>query len=147
MGWKQDRELLPGIAKIVRWFPIAWIGVRFADLAWKGRLGLLFAADRYSALFWIETGLAAWGAAILFTEEGRFDPGKRFWAALLLIFSGALYRFDTYILALRPLGHWSYFPSLGEITIALSLWSMAFCVFVLLSRLFPVIAAPAKVQP
>jgi Ni/Fe-hydrogenase subunit HybB-like protein len=145
MGWKQDRDLLPGIAKLARWFPVAWLGLRLADLAWKGRLGLLFAPDRYSVLFWIESGLAVWGAAILFTEEGRFDPGKRFWAAILLILSGALYRFDTYVIALRPLGQWSYFPSLGEITVALSLWSMAFCVFVLLSRRFPIIAAPAKV--
>lgn len=138
MGWKQDADLLPGLAKIIRWFPMAWLALRFADLAVKGRLGLLIVPDGYTLLFWLETGLAAWGGALFFTRSGQENPGVRLGAALLLIASGTLYRFDTYLIALRPLGGFTYFPSLGELIVALSLWSMAFCVFLLVSRRFPI---------
>ena len=70
---------------------------------------------------------------------GRAVLGPRW-----LIVAGALYRFDTYLVGITPLGDWSYFPSLGEIAVSVSLWSMAIAIFVLVAKYFPIIIRPGS---
>jgi Ni/Fe-hydrogenase subunit HybB-like protein len=142
-GQEQERELMPRIAKIAVWLVVAFFALRFGDLAVKGRLGLVFQADRFSVLFLAEMALAGAGAALLFTRKGRENAGTRFGSAMLLIASGALYRFDTYLIALQPRGDWSYFPSLGEVFVSLGLFALALCVFIALSKRFPILTRPA----
>jgi Ni/Fe-hydrogenase subunit HybB-like protein len=47
---------------------------------------------------------------------------------------------DTYITVYRPAPGWDYFPSLGEMTVTLGMAAIGIAVFILVSRLFPVVA-------
>ncbi len=144
---RQEYDLLPRLSVVAILLVGAWWGIRLVDLAWNGRLGLAFALDRFSVLFLIEAGLAFGGVLLLARKSGRENPGVRFGAALLLLASGALYRFSTYLLALQPRQSGSYFPSLGEVFVSLGLFSLAMCVFILIARKFPIIVGPAPRAP
>ena len=143
LGRPQDQELLPVLGRVAAALVAAFFAVRFLDLAFEGRLSLLFVADRFALLFWVEMALAAAGGVLLVTRRGSVDPGMRLLAALALLLSGALYRFDTYLIALQVRTSEVYFPSVGEIFSALGLFGMAGCVFLVLVRRFPILVAPA----
>lgn len=141
---RQDRDLLPVLSQVAAGLVAAFFVVRFGDLAWQGRLGYLFNADRFAAFFWLEMVLAGAGGAVLATQGGRTDPGKRMGAAVALLLSGALYRFDTYLIGLQVRVPEVYFPSVGEILASLGLFAMAGCVFLVLVRRFPILVGPAR---
>ena len=141
LGRPQEDDLLPRISRLPPWLVLGYLALRFGDLAFKGRLGLLLVPDRFAFFFWLEIGLALAGSALLLGEVQRRDPGRRFLAALSLILFGALYRFDTYLIGIVPRGDWHYFPSVGEIFVSLGLWALAGCVFIIVVKRFPVLAA------
>lgn len=141
LGRPQENELLPRLSRLPPWLVLAYLALRFGDLAFKGRLGLLLNTDRFAFFFWVEIGLALAGSALLLGEEHRRNPGRRFLAAMMLILFGALYRFDTYLIGIVPRGDWHYFPSVGEIFVSLGLWALAGCVFMVVVKRFPVLAA------
>ena len=137
----QENDILPRLSKIVVGIAAVYLAIRFGDLVYKGRVGLLFEAGRFAPLFWIEVLLAVAGALLLLRKAGRESPGVRFGAALLFVFSGALYRFDTYLVALQPVSGWHYWPSIGETFLSLGLFSMAGCIFIIVVKRFPVLSA------
>jgi Ni/Fe-hydrogenase subunit HybB-like protein len=143
LGRPQEDDLVPRLSRLPPWIVLAYLVIRFGDLIWKGRLALLFTPDRFAFFFWLEISLALAGAVLLSSDSRRHNPGLRFLAALSLLLFGALYRFDTYLIAIVPRGDWHYFPSFGEIFVSLGLWSLAGCLFVAIVKRFPVLAAPA----
>jgi Ni/Fe-hydrogenase subunit HybB-like protein len=78
---------------------------------------------------------------MLFPAAARRRPGTQFRAALLLLAGGALYRFDTYLVAFQPGSQWSYFPSLGEIVVTVGLVAFEILVYLVLVKLFPILGA------
>jgi Ni/Fe-hydrogenase subunit HybB-like protein len=143
----QENDLLPRLSRLPPYLVAAYLAIRFGDLAWKGRLPLLFESGRFAFFFWIEIALAIAGSALLVGEASRRNPGRRFLAALSLILFGSLYRFDTYLIGIVPRGGWHYFPSFGEMFVSLGLWALAGCVFILVVKRFPVLAAPSSREP
>ncbi len=147
LGRPQEDDLMPRLARLPPFLVLAFLLLRFGDLAFKGRLGLLLVPDRYAFFFWLEIGLALAGSALLLGDGHRRDPGRRFLAALSLILFGALYRFDTYLIGIVPRGDWHYFPAPAEIFVSLGLWALAGCVFIVVVKRFPVLdAAPPGAQ-
>jgi Ni/Fe-hydrogenase subunit HybB-like protein len=63
---------------------------------------------------------------------------------MLLMASGSLYRFDTYLVAFRPGAHWSYFPSVGEILVTVGLIAGELMAFVLIVKLFPILTVEKR---
>jgi Ni/Fe-hydrogenase subunit HybB-like protein len=63
-----------------------------------------------------------------------------FRAAALLATAGALYRFDTFLVAFNPGDHWSYFPSIGEITITAGLVAMEILAYIFIIHYFPIMS-------
>jgi Ni/Fe-hydrogenase subunit HybB-like protein len=54
--------------------------------------------------------------------------------------AGALYRFDTYLVAFVPGAHWSYFPSVPELLITVGLVAGEALAYVVIVRNFPIFA-------
>jgi Ni/Fe-hydrogenase subunit HybB-like protein len=139
-GRRPETKMLAGLAGIIMPILLAFAAVRFVDLAVRGRLGLLVAFDVRSVLALLEFGLVIAAAAMLWTPAGRRAAGTQFRAALLLLIAGALYRFDTYLVAFQPGPQWSYFPSLGEITVTVGLVAFEILVYLVLVKQFPILA-------
>jgi len=118
---------------------------RVADLAWRGQLGLLAAGDIRSLLVLIEFGLMLAPAVMLRSAARRRDLGHLVRAAMLMMFGGALYRFDTYLVAFTPGAHWSYFPSVPEILISTGLVAAEIMAYIAVVKTFPILAGRTAV--
>jgi Ni/Fe-hydrogenase subunit HybB-like protein len=55
-------------------------------------------------------------------------------------FAGALYRFDTYLLAYQPGSNWSYFPSVPELLMTFGFVATELALYIFLVKRFPIIA-------
>ncbi len=140
-------KMLAGLAGAM--VPILYVfaALRFADLAWRGRLGLLFAGDGRSVLAALEFVLFLAPTVMLASRARRHDLGNLVRAAMVMMFAGALYRFDTYLVAFTPGAHWSYFPSVQEILVTLGLISVELMAYILIVKTFPILAGhPAAAE-
>jgi len=135
-----ETSMLGTLAGIIVPLQIVYVVVRLADLAFRGRLGLLFADDMRAAMVWIELVLALAPAAMLAPVAGRRDLGRLFRAALVLMFAGAVYRFDTYLVAFTPGAHWSYFPTVPEMGVTVGLVAFEVLAYVAIVKTFPILS-------
>lgn len=134
-----EQRLLGKISPIVAWLLIGFLALRFIDIASRGHLGLAFAGDLNSALFWMETilfGAAAW---ILASPRGRRNQRLMFLAALLMVLAGSLYRINAYLVAYNPGNGWTYFPSVPELMITIGVVSLEIMLYLLFIKKLPVL--------
>ena len=136
---RPEREMLAGLGKAIVPFMGVYVALRVIDLVVRGQIGALFALDLYSVMSLLEFGLFIAAIAMLSSQVRRRRLGMLFRAAVLLIVAGALYRFDTYLVAFRPGAQWSYFPSVGEILITVGLVSGEILLYILVVKLFPIL--------
>ncbi len=116
-----------------------YLVLRFADVVIRGKLGLLF-RDGYSLLFWLEIALFAAPMVMLMDAGRRRNFPTLFRAATLMLLAGAVYRFDTYLVAFRPGAQWAYFPSLWEILITAGVVAVEIAAYIVIVKRFPVLA-------
>lgn len=143
---KPETEMLAGVGGAMVPIVFAYPALRLADLAWQGKLGMLFAFDLFSVLALAELALAIAPGVMLLGAERRRNLGHLFRAAILMMLAGGVYRFDTYLVAFRPGDQWSYFPSPTELLITLGLVAAEIIVYVVVIKVFPILsiaAAPA----
>jgi Ni/Fe-hydrogenase subunit HybB-like protein len=120
-----------------------YLGLRIVDLAIRRQFGALFAFDVYGTMSLVELALFVLGATLLAGDARRRDPGNLMRAALVLVFAGALYRFDVFLLAFQPGPHWSYFPNVNEILITVGLVAGEIGIYIVFVRMFPILAGRA----
>jgi Ni/Fe-hydrogenase subunit HybB-like protein len=142
-GHKPDLKMLGGLALALLPFMGAYMLVRVGDLLWRGLLGALLSFDVFSVMVWAEMALVVVPAVMIW--QGRRHPrlGTLTRAALLMMAAGAVYRFDTYLLAFEPGAHWSYFPSLLEITVTAGIFSFEALAYINIVTWLPVMSATA----
>jgi Ni/Fe-hydrogenase subunit HybB-like protein len=140
LGRKLETAMLARLARIIVPLQGAWIGLRLYDLLVRDELALAFTPSPYAGLFWLEIALFAAPAFMLASRERASQPATLFRAAGLLAFAGALYRFDTFLVAFQPGEHWSYFPSMGEITITAGLVAMEILAYIAIIHYFPIMS-------
>jgi Ni/Fe-hydrogenase subunit HybB-like protein len=139
-----ETTMLASLAAAIVPIQIAFVVIRIADLAWNGRLGLLVAGDIRSAMAAIELALFIVPIVMLISPAGRRDLGHLFRAALVMMFAGAVFRFNTYLVAFTPGAHWSYFPSVSEMLITIGLVSFEILAYVAIVRHFPILAGQTR---
>ncbi len=143
-----DQRLFAQLSKVNAALLVAYLVIRLGDVALQGKLRYL-GANWPTFFFAIEIALFAIPAVMFFLPRVQASRGRLFGAALLSLWAGAVYRVDTYMTMYRPAGWradgtpvpagWSYFPSLGETMVTLGMAAIGVAVFVLVSRLFPVV--------
>lgn len=138
-GHKPDVALLRNLAKLSAWFSLLFVVVRFIDLGVRGSLGAAFAFDTYSIVFWIETLLFVVPLIVLYTKTKQYSLGNIFRQAMLLAFAGALYRFDTYLVAFSPGPGWHYFPAVPELFVTIGLVAAEIAIYIALVKKFPIV--------
>jgi Ni/Fe-hydrogenase subunit HybB-like protein len=119
----------------------AFLVLRVGDLASRGQLGLVFAANRFAVAFWIEIALFAMPFVLLLPARERHSPGNLFRAAMCMMLAGAVYRFNTYLVAYRPFDDVHYFPSVPELMITLGLVALEIVGYIAIVKLFPIFSA------
>ena len=142
-GRTPDLKMLGGLGLALLPFMGAYLIVRIGDFAWRGLLGTLVSFDVFSVMVWAELALIVVPGLMIW--QGRRHPrlGTLTRAALLMMAGGAVYRFDTYLLAFQPGAHWSYFPSVLEIAVTAGLFSFEVLAFVAIVHWFPALSAEA----
>lgn len=122
---------------------IIWIylAIRIVDLVARGRLGLMVTLDLYGTMFWLEIGLLLIPVIMYYRRPTmRGNLGFMFRAAFTMVVAGALYRFNTYLVAFNPGDHWSYFPAVPEILITMGLIAAEIMAYVYIVKRFPILA-------
>jgi Ni/Fe-hydrogenase subunit HybB-like protein len=135
-----ETKMLASLAAAIVPVQIIVVVMRAADIIVRGHAGLLFAGDVRSALVWLEIALFVAPVVMLFSDERRRKLGHLVRAAMVMMAAGALYRFDVYLVAFTPGGHWSYFPSVPELLVTVGLVALEIAAYILIVRTFPILA-------
>ncbi len=143
-GRRREDAMLARLGGVMVGILGLFIVLRFVDLVIHGRLGLMFRFDGYSILFWVETVLFAIPMVMLW--RGRQNFRTVFRAAILILLAGALYRFDTYLVAFNPGSQWSYFPTLPEVWITVGVVAIEIFAYIYFVRRFPILAGGSSAE-
>jgi Ni/Fe-hydrogenase subunit HybB-like protein len=143
-AFKREAEMpmLTTLQKIAATIGPVFVVARLVDLAVRGQLGYAARFDLYGTMFWIENIL--WLVPmVMMLITPRPDLGQLFRSAIVIAFAGALYRFDTYLVAFNPGPGWYYFPSIPEMFISIGLISLELALYVALVKNFPILSGKA----
>jgi Ni/Fe-hydrogenase subunit HybB-like protein len=149
LSWnaRADQKLFADLSKVNAGLLLFYVVLRLGDVALHGKLRLL-GANFPTALFLCELALFLAPALLFLSPKVQQRRGRLFGAALLSVAAGAVYRVDAYMTMYRPDGWtdgvanpsgWDYWPSLGELAVTVGMAAIGIAVFVLVSRLFPVV--------
>ena len=139
-GRRAETDMLAGLGRIMLPLIVVYLAIRVVDLAVRGQIGALLTFDVYAAMWLVEAALFVAAAVLLGSDALRRDLGNLFRAALLLLFAGAVYRFDVFLLAFQPGAHWTYFPNVNEILITVGLVAGEIGIYIVFVRMFPILA-------
>jgi Ni/Fe-hydrogenase subunit HybB-like protein len=141
---RTDYAMLAKLMGVVRWGVVGYVVVRFADLFVTGRFSKALAMPRAGFyFFWFGLEIVSCLAVIVLfsSEKKRRNQGYLFGGACLLVFSGALYRFDTYLTGYMPARPGAvYFPSFWEITNSVGWAAIGIAVYVAMVKTFPMLS-------
>ncbi len=140
VGLKRPFEtgILSRLSRLIPFLLIVFLVVRFADIIWRGQLGMIFKFDLNSVMFIIETVLFLFPVFILLSEKNRSSLRKLFTSAVLMTLAGALYRFDAFLVAFNPGAGWQYFPSFSEIMITVGIIAAELMLYLIFVKRLPV---------
>jgi Ni/Fe-hydrogenase subunit HybB-like protein len=141
---RTDVKLLSKLSSVAMWCLVAWAALRLGDLLVSGRLAKGFAMERagfFGFWFLLEIAVTFAAIAILARPKLRENPGWLFGASCLIVFHGALYRFDTYLTGYIPARAGAvYFPSIWEITNSIGWAAIGVAVYVVMVKRFPLLS-------
>ena len=136
---KTETPMLIVLQRVAVGLGAAFIVFRFADLAFRGRLSMIATLDVFGIVFWLETILWLLPAAMMLLVRTT-NPGALFAGAMSVALGGALYRFDTFLVAFQPGAGWHYFPSIPEMLVSAGLIALEIALYVAVVRRFPILA-------
>lgn len=141
VGFKRPSEshLLKGLSLAIIGLLGAFLVVRFGELLLRGKLGLAFAFDFASLMFWIETALFIVPLVILIKAQRRNNGRHLLTAAVSMLFAGALWRFNAYLITFNPGPGYSYFPSVPEIMVTTGIIAFEVMAYIVLVKMLPVL--------
>jgi Ni/Fe-hydrogenase subunit HybB-like protein len=142
LGRKFETKMLAALARIMAYVTLAFLLLRIADLAYRGVLGLVFTSGYLSFFFLLEMALFLVPSIMAFNPKIAENAGHLFQIAMMLLLGGALYRFDTYLVAFNPGPGRAYFPAVPELFITIGLVSMEIMAYIYFIRRFPILPAP-----
>lgn len=138
----QETHLLSGLGKAAIGIMAIWLILRFADLIWRDQLTTAFNSG-WLTFFWLLEMLAIIFGVLLLLKN-RTNPATLMRAAMLLMFGGALYRFNTYLIGFNPGQGWHYFPSVPEFFITVGIVSLEILLYIIIIRRLPILVGVHK---
>jgi Ni/Fe-hydrogenase subunit HybB-like protein len=136
---KRETSMLTSLAGAVIVVNILYVVLRIGDIVVSGKTALMFTDGWYSLLFWLEMVLFIAPIVMLANRQRRGQFSTMFSASILLVLSGALYRFDAYIAAFNPGPGWSYFPTVPELLITLGVIALEITLYIFIVKRYPIL--------
>ena len=137
-----DKKVLAQLCTVEAWLIGTWTAFRVVDLLLRGRMGMMFAFDRFAGLFWVETALAVGGLYMLTQAIKTRKAGLMFTANVVTATAGMLYRFNPAGFAFIARPGSMYFPSFIEIVISLGFLAAAIMGYLYAVKTFAILPAP-----
>jgi Ni/Fe-hydrogenase subunit HybB-like protein len=134
-------EMLSKLSRTMAYILIAFLVLRWSDIALRGSLPAAFALDRFSVFFLIESALLFGAALGLLSKRYGQRPDSVFRMAMLIVLGGSMYRLGASLIGFMPGSNWSYFPSVPEMTISLGFVALAVMGYVYMVKRFPILTA------
>ncbi len=127
-----DTRVLGSLGRLMSQCAMAFLIIRFADLAWRGVLGRALALDGLALVFHAENLLVGLPALVMFRRDWRERPRVLFVSAIFAGIGAMLYRFVPTTIAFVPGELKFYFPtflellmSAGYVALTVVLYSVA----------------------
>ncbi|MBI5067308.1 MAG: Ni/Fe-hydrogenase cytochrome b subunit [Deltaproteobacteria bacterium] len=133
-----DGLLLADMSRVNGLLLVLFAVVRLADIAWSGKLGLLLVPDFHLAFFVLELALFLIPAFLFLSRRVRQNRA-RIAGALAVVAGCSLWRIDAFLTCYDAGEGWSYWPSAGELAVTVGMAALGVAVFILVSRLLPVV--------
>lgn len=140
---RAETSMLVVLQRVAVALGAAFVIFRFADLAFRGRLSMIATLDLFGIVFWLETILWLLPAGLMLVSRAA-NPGILFGGAMCVALGGALYRFDTFLVAFQPGAGWHYFPSILEMVVSIGLIALEIALYIAVVRRFPILAGKAS---
>ncbi|OIP61509.1 MAG: Ni/Fe-hydrogenase cytochrome b subunit [Nitrospirae bacterium CG_4_9_14_3_um_filter_53_35] len=137
-------KLLQGISAIISNLIGLYLVLRFGDLVWREELRLAFKGDLKGNMFLIENLLLIFPMVALSKPFKMTKPRWLFVSAALMLLSGAVYRFNTYLIGYDPGPEWRYFPSVPETMIVLGFIALEIMGYLYVVKKYPVLSGAKK---
>lgn len=137
-----ETHLLSGLSRAITGLIVVYLVIRFGELLVRGKLGLAFAFDFAALMFWIETALFLVPLVVLSSPAKRNSGRSLLIAAVSMLFAGALWRFNAYLITFNPGPGYSYFPSVPEIMVTVGIVAFEVLAYIVLVRMLPVLHDP-----
>jgi len=145
-GLRQPREthLLRGLGQAILGLLAVFLILRVIDLTNRNAWEAAFAFDLRSWMFWIETALFVTPIVILSSARFRQSGGALLAAAVAMLFGGALYRLNLYLIGFHPGGGYVYFPSVPELLVTTGIIALEILAYLWVVKKLPVLHSPQK---
>lgn len=141
-----DRPFLGTLERLSAATASGFVLFRIFDIGVRGNLGYAFEATYFAFFFWLET-LLFMGPMFLRLARGRVTELQRLLGSgMLVVTAGALYRFDTFLVAFQPGPGWVYFPSLVEVLVTVGLIATEAALYIWFVRKFPILMGNPKLH-
>jgi Ni/Fe-hydrogenase subunit HybB-like protein len=134
-----ELNLLTPMAKVMLGLVAVYIVVRFADLAWRGALGLAVGLTLESLMFWLEMACFFVPFFIIGTAAQRRNPARLFLGGIFIMLGGALLRLNGFLIGYDTGGGYQYFPSLTEVLVTVGMFAVEVLGYIVITRRFPVL--------
>ena len=135
-----EAHMLGKISKLIVGLLTFYLLLRWGNLAYAGKLGLVMTSGKYSFFFIMENMLFLLPIILLASQRHRVNPQILFIAAVSMLLAGAFYRLDLVLIAYGRQG-WHYFPSVAEILISVGFVALEILGYIVCIRLFPVLSS------
>jgi len=140
---KLETPMLAKLSGIVPWLLGLFLVIRFADLLYRGQIGLMFQGFM-GFMFITESLLFIIPMVVLLSPARRSQPNTLLIAGLCTVFAGVIYRFNAYLVGFHPAPGWHYFPSVQEIMVTVGIIAIEVLAYLVFVKLFPVLPTPKK---
>jgi len=141
---KLDTGVLSELANLLCGMCFLFLTIRAVDLIWRGQIHAVFALNKMSLLFLLETSLILIPAIALRFRRVRQTPRALLNMSALACVGGMLYRFIPTSIAYAPMRSTSYFPSVPELVMAVGYISLGIVAFVFAINYFAVLPGEAS---
>ncbi len=138
-GREREDEMLRSLSSAMVIVLAAFVVLRFATVILGGKTALMFTSGMYSVVFWIEMALFIVPMVMLASKRRLQDFRNIFWASVLIMLSGTMYRFDAYIVAYNPGPGWTYFPTIPELFITFGVIALEITLYIIIVKNFPIL--------
>lgn len=132
-------EITAGLGKAISVVIAIYLVLRFATLAARGSLGLIFEGSSESYLFMLEILLGFVLPLLLFSNNRvRANDQGKFYASLLVVLGVVLNRLNVSTTGMARYSNYSYFPSFLEMATTIFIVACGMVAFGLIVRYLPI---------